>query len=156
MSHTINNDRSNIELLLDNEKMDKLLNAADWVSKRACDKYEFCDLYKLNPEASRYYRFLSASKVHQIFDGLNLEYSKEFRDFILQNKEVLIGDYELTSLIKAFQEKIIELSKQIVFPFLHNHACAIILFASSLITKTRPFFSSMLCNIEVSPAPPNF
>ena len=105
-----NNDRSNIDLVLDNEKMNKLLEAADWVSKRASDKYMNSDLYKLNLEKSNGYKFLSSEGLHQLFEGLELEYSKVFRDFVLKNKYELINDYEILDLFKEFQQKIKELS----------------------------------------------
>ena len=106
-----NNDRSNIDLVLDNEKMDSLLRAANWVSKRASDKYVYCDLYKLNPMYQKYYKFLSGSKLHQLFEGLSLEYRKEFRDFIFENKHALINDDEMIGFMKDLQEKIKELSQ---------------------------------------------
>jgi len=106
-----NNDRSNINLVLDNEKMDKLRSGAEWVVNRTLDKYEECSLCKLTPQSYSIYSFFSAAKIHQIFDGLNLEYSKAFRDFILENRYEIINDNELSSLMKEFQSKIKELSQ---------------------------------------------
>jgi len=105
-----NNDRSNIDLELSDEQMEHLEDMADYVSSAAMGRYsEYTNIWRLVKGAK--VKYINGNIIHQLFDGLNMEYNKEFSDFILENEREVIEVDELKSKLKAIQNKVIEISK---------------------------------------------
>jgi len=105
-----NNDRSNIDLVLSFEQMDTLNKALDKISNAALDRYSAeTNLWKVKEGAD--INYVTNDRIHQIFDGLKMEYSPEFSQFMLDNMETVIRFGDMYPNINSIQEKVIELSK---------------------------------------------
>lgn len=104
-----NNDRSNIELVLSEEKIEKILTAADEISKKAAERYCCKDLWIAKEDEKK--RIFTPDILHTVFDGTKMEYNKVFVDFLLEYGETIVSDPELISRIKLLQETVIEISK---------------------------------------------
>jgi len=104
-----NNDRSNIDLVLDSEKMEKIMNAADEISERALRKYSYQELWKVQEDVAL--KTFRPDVLHQVFDGLDMVYSKEFREFLLENVDEIALGTELKSKINPIQKKIMEIAE---------------------------------------------
>jgi len=104
-----NHDRSNINLVLDEDKMEIICKAADRISDVAKRRYIRSHIWEAMPEVKM--KYITNGRVHQIFDGLKLEYNQEFSEFLLKNTEDIVEDNSLLSRINALQKTIIEISK---------------------------------------------
>jgi len=104
-----NNDRSKIELLLDEEKMQRIMNAADEISKKAQEKYTYEELWLAQDEVKP--KIYTPDKLHQVFSGMKKEYNKEFSEFLLEYGAEIASDSDLLSRINAIQEMVIKISE---------------------------------------------
>ena len=104
-----NHDRSNIDLVLDDNKMERLLNAADTVSAKTTGKYIYSPhILKSTIDNDKY---ISGGMLHSIFDGMKMEYNKEFSDIMFENMEnIMNDDDELVSIINPIQARVIDMS----------------------------------------------
>jgi len=104
-----NRDRSNINLVLDEDKMETICKAADRISDVAKGRYIKTRIWEAKPAVKM--KYITNGRVHQIFDGLKLEYNQEFSEFLLNNTECIVEDSSLLSRINAIQKTIIVISK---------------------------------------------
>jgi len=105
-----NRDRSNIDLVLSFDQMSILREAVDKISNAALDRYSAeTNLWKVKEGADIYY--VTNDRIHQIFDGLEMEYNQEFSQFMIDNMETVIRFGDMYPNINSIQEKVIELSK---------------------------------------------
>ena len=104
-----NRDRSNINLVLDEDKMETICKAADRISDAAKRRYIKSHIWEAASEVKM--KYITNGRVHKIFDGLKLEYNQEFSEFLLNNTECIVEDSSLLSRINAIQNTIIEISK---------------------------------------------
>ena len=104
-----NNDRSNIDLVLSEEKIEKILTAADEISKKAIERYSCEDLWFVKEDEKK--RIFTPGILHSVFDGTKMEYNKVFANFLLEYGETIVSDPELISRIKLIQETVIKISK---------------------------------------------
>ena len=105
-----NHDRSNIDLVLSFKQMNKLHRAVEKISNSALDRYSAeTNLWKVKEGADIYY--VTNDRIHQIFDGLKMEYNPEFSQFMIDNMETVIKFGDMYPNINSIQEKVIELSK---------------------------------------------
>jgi len=106
-----NNDRSKIDLVLNKNQMKKILDAADKISLRAQGKYVKGEIFRLTEEAREDVKVFDEGVLHGIFDGFDMTYNKEFRDFIVENIEDIVYDEVLRRKMNSIQKKIISISK---------------------------------------------
>ena len=105
-----NNDRSNINLILSQEKMNIICNAANRISQSALSKYSGkINIWEI--KKSKKFDYISDNVIHQLFDGMEMEYNKKFSEFILNNIRTIVEDNELLSRINSIQKQVIEMSK---------------------------------------------
>ena len=104
-----NHDRSNINLVLDENKMETICKAADRISDEAKRRYIKSHIWEAAPEVKM--KYITNGRVHKIFDGLKLEYNQEFSEFLLNNIKDIVEDSSLLSRLNAIQRTIIEISK---------------------------------------------
>jgi len=103
-----NHDRSNIDLVLDDNKMERLLKAADTISAKTTGKYIYSPhILKSTIDNDKY---ISGGMLHSIFDGMKLEYNKEFSDIMFENMENIMNDDDLVSIINPIQTRVIDMS----------------------------------------------
>ena len=106
---TANNDRSNINLVLNAEKMEEIARAADEVSDRAQRKYSYQELWIAQEDVAA--KTFRPQVLHQVFDGLDMVYNKKFSEFILENAEEIALNNALVSKTIAMQEAVIRISQ---------------------------------------------
>ena len=104
-----NNDRSKIDLVLNNNQIVKILDAAEKISLRAQERYEKRVI--LRAKEGTEMKFIDSSVLHNIFDGFDMTYNEEFSNFLVENIEDIVYDETLCSKINAIQKKIISMSK---------------------------------------------
>ena len=65
-----------------------------------------CDIRQIIVnEWSTSYKFLTPKKLHELFGGFKLEYNPEFREFLLNNLEKILYNYDYQTYVAAIQKQ---------------------------------------------------